>query len=209
MAPRLPALPAPPLQLLQCQAAGRCIVYRSPEESAAAAATSPAAGAAACCQRCQLRLLSLAAANCRYAEECQTPEGGWGLDDVLRRQSWKLKGERCRAARNCLHVATASVAGCRLLLPPCTRSATSFSNHTVKQFLLLSAGVVNGIDGREWSPSIDPHLSPAEGYARYDAETLDVGKARCKAALQQVRARARRDSVLRAIHSNVLHCAPA
>ncbi|EFN59872.1 hypothetical protein CHLNCDRAFT_6787, partial [Chlorella variabilis] len=79
----------------------------------------------------------IVAVSNRYAEECQTPEGGWGLDDVLRRQSWKLKG------------------------------------------------VVNGIDGREWSPSIDPHLSPAEGYARYDAETLDVGKTRCKAALQQ------------------------
>jgi len=29
---------------------------------------------------------------CRYAWECQTPEGGWGLDSVLREASWKLRG---------------------------------------------------------------------------------------------------------------------
>lgn len=29
----------------------------------------------------------------RYAEECQTPLGGWGLDAVLRSQAWKLRGE--------------------------------------------------------------------------------------------------------------------
>ena len=29
---------------------------------------------------------------CRYAWECQTQEGGWGLDNVLREQSWKLRG---------------------------------------------------------------------------------------------------------------------
>lgn len=28
----------------------------------------------------------------RYAEECQTPLGGWGLDAVLRSQAWKLRG---------------------------------------------------------------------------------------------------------------------
>ena len=28
----------------------------------------------------------------RYAEECQTPQGGWGLDGVLRQEAWKLKG---------------------------------------------------------------------------------------------------------------------
>lgn len=28
----------------------------------------------------------------RYAQECQTPEFGCGLDDVLRRQAWKLTG---------------------------------------------------------------------------------------------------------------------
>ena len=30
--------------------------------------------------------------GCRYAWECQTQEGGWGLDGVLRDQSWKLRG---------------------------------------------------------------------------------------------------------------------
>ena len=29
---------------------------------------------------------------CRYAWECQTQEGGWGLDGVLREHSWKLQG---------------------------------------------------------------------------------------------------------------------
>ena len=29
---------------------------------------------------------------CRYAWECQTQEGGWGLDGCLREHSWKLKG---------------------------------------------------------------------------------------------------------------------
>ena len=28
----------------------------------------------------------------RYAWECQTQEGGWGLDGILREQSWKLRG---------------------------------------------------------------------------------------------------------------------
>ena len=28
----------------------------------------------------------------RYAWECQTQEGGWGLDGVLREQAWKLRG---------------------------------------------------------------------------------------------------------------------
>lgn len=34
-----------------------------------------------------------AALPCRYAEECQTPLGGWGLDAVLRSQAWKLRGK--------------------------------------------------------------------------------------------------------------------
>jgi len=29
---------------------------------------------------------------CRYAWECQTQEGGWGLDSCLREHSWKLRG---------------------------------------------------------------------------------------------------------------------
>lgn len=28
----------------------------------------------------------------RYAWECQTQEGGWGLDGILREHSWKLRG---------------------------------------------------------------------------------------------------------------------
>lgn len=27
-----------------------------------------------------------------YAWECQTPEGGWGLDAVVRDNNWKLRG---------------------------------------------------------------------------------------------------------------------
>ncbi len=30
--------------------------------------------------------------SCRYAWECQTQEGGWGLDGTLREHSWKLRG---------------------------------------------------------------------------------------------------------------------
>lgn len=29
---------------------------------------------------------------CRYAWECQTQEGGWGLDGCLREHAWKLQG---------------------------------------------------------------------------------------------------------------------
>ena len=37
--------------------------------------------------------LSLEPCPClRYAWECQTQEGGWGLDGVLREHSWKLQG---------------------------------------------------------------------------------------------------------------------
>ena len=32
------------------------------------------------------------ASVCRYAWECQTQEGGWGLDGVLRDNAWKLRG---------------------------------------------------------------------------------------------------------------------
>ncbi len=27
-----------------------------------------------------------------YAGECQTPEGGWGLDAIVRENNWKLRG---------------------------------------------------------------------------------------------------------------------
>lgn len=30
---------------------------------------------------------------CRYAEEVQTEEHGFGLDRVLQQQAWKLRGE--------------------------------------------------------------------------------------------------------------------
>ncbi len=40
-------------------------------------------------------------------------------------------------------------------------------------------GVLNGIDDAEWNPETDPHLP-----ATFGVETFEVGKARCKAALQ-------------------------
>ncbi len=76
---------------------------------------------------------------CRYAWECQTAEGGWGLDGVLREHAWKLRG------------------------------------------------IVNGMDYAEWSPQSDPHLR-SDGYSNYGPDDLAAGKARCKAALQRVRA---------------------
>jgi starch synthase len=42
------------------------------------------------------------------------------------------------------------------------------------------SGIVNGVDYREWDPANDPHLA-----ATYTAETVDVGKVACKAALQK------------------------
>jgi starch synthase len=41
-------------------------------------------------------------------------------------------------------------------------------------------GIVNGIDERVWDPAIDPQLA-----ARYDVETVTVGKPACKEALQR------------------------
>ena len=46
--------------------------------------------------------------------------------------------------------------------------------------------MVNGIDYSEWHPLTDPHLQ-SDGYTNYDADSLALGKACCKAALQQVR----------------------
>ncbi len=40
-------------------------------------------------------------------------------------------------------------------------------------------GVLNGIDGTEWSPESDPHLP-----RRYGRSNFSRGKAECKAALQ-------------------------
>jgi starch synthase len=45
-------------------------------------------------------------------------------------------------------------------------------------------GVVNGIDHQEWNPEVDVHLQ-SDGYMNYNSETLDTGKAACKAALQR------------------------
>ncbi len=42
------------------------------------------------------------------------------------------------------------------------------------------SGILNGIDPHEWNPATDPHLA-----ANYDAQSVDQGKARCKAALQE------------------------
>ena len=45
-----------------------------------------------CCAAHAASLRTLRIASCRYAWECQTQEGGWGLDGVLRDQAWKLRG---------------------------------------------------------------------------------------------------------------------
>ncbi|XP_057436008.1 granule-bound starch synthase 2, chloroplastic/amyloplastic-like [Lotus japonicus] len=45
-------------------------------------------------------------------------------------------------------------------------------------------GIVNGIDNKEWNPMHDVHLK-SDGYTNYSLETLPVGKAQCKAALQK------------------------
>lgn len=49
----------------------------------------PGPAIALCTQRPHLKPLIDAR---RYAWECQTQEGGWGLDGVLREHSWKLRG---------------------------------------------------------------------------------------------------------------------
>jgi starch synthase len=41
-------------------------------------------------------------------------------------------------------------------------------------------GIVNGVDVRVWDPAIDEHIP-----CRYDAQSFVVGKARCKAVLQE------------------------
>ncbi|PON65379.1 Glycogen synthase [Parasponia andersonii] len=45
-------------------------------------------------------------------------------------------------------------------------------------------GIVNGIDTKEWNPQYDVHLT-TDGYTNYSLETLQTGKAQCKAALQK------------------------
>ncbi|CAH9067808.1 unnamed protein product [Cuscuta europaea] len=45
-------------------------------------------------------------------------------------------------------------------------------------------GIVNGIDTKEWNPQLDAHLK-SDGYVNYSINTLQIGKAQCKAALQK------------------------
>ncbi|KAE8667573.1 Granule-bound starch synthase 2 [Hibiscus syriacus] len=45
-------------------------------------------------------------------------------------------------------------------------------------------GIVNGIDLEDWNPQQDVHLK-SDGYTNYSIETLQTGKAQCKAALQK------------------------
>lgn len=45
-------------------------------------------------------------------------------------------------------------------------------------------GIVNGVDTEDWNPNLDVHLK-SDGYINYSLETLEMGKAQCKAALQQ------------------------
>ncbi|KAK6280091.1 hypothetical protein POUND7_020358 [Theobroma cacao] len=45
-------------------------------------------------------------------------------------------------------------------------------------------GIVNGIDTKDWNPQYDVHLK-SDGYTNYSLETLQTGKAQCKAALQK------------------------
>ncbi|XP_051191141.1 soluble starch synthase 2-1, chloroplastic/amyloplastic isoform X3 [Lolium perenne] len=45
-------------------------------------------------------------------------------------------------------------------------------------------GIVNGIDTADWNPKSDVHLK-SDGYANYSLETVQTGKAQCKAALQK------------------------
>ncbi|GMH15666.1 hypothetical protein Nepgr_017507 [Nepenthes gracilis] len=45
-------------------------------------------------------------------------------------------------------------------------------------------GIVNGIDTKEWNPQHDAYLK-SDGYTNYSLETLNLGKAQCKEALQK------------------------
>lgn len=45
-------------------------------------------------------------------------------------------------------------------------------------------GIVNGIDTSDWNPCYDVHLK-SDGYTNYSLESLQNGKAQCKAALQR------------------------
>lgn len=71
-----------------------------------------------------------------YAWELKTPEGGWGLHEIINESDWKFQG------------------------------------------------IVNGIDTTDWNPRCDVHLQ-SDGYTNYSIETVQTGKAQCKAALQK------------------------
>ncbi|CAA6665203.1 unnamed protein product [Spirodela intermedia] len=45
-------------------------------------------------------------------------------------------------------------------------------------------GIVNGIDTEDWHPAVDVHLQ-SDGYTNYTVETVQEGKAQCKAGLQR------------------------
>ncbi|KAL2523092.1 Starch synthase 2 [Forsythia ovata] len=45
-------------------------------------------------------------------------------------------------------------------------------------------GIVNGIDTKDWNPELDIFLQ-SDGYVNYSLDTLQTGKAQCKAALQK------------------------
>ena len=79
-----------------------------------------------------------------YAWEIQTPEGGWGMEEMLASRAYALNG------------------------------------------------VLNGIDGSEWSPESDPHLPQ-----RYGRSNFSRGKAANKAALQRELALPERPDVRR------------
>ncbi len=50
----------------------------------------------------------------------------------------------------------------------------------LRQYQNKLVGIVNGVDYEVWNPDTDPNLA-----ARYDVESVEEGKAACKAALQQ------------------------
>ena len=137
----------------------------------------------------------------RYAEECQTQEGGWGLDGVLRNQAWKLRG-RCHRGRRVVppKAGWAGLAGwlagmaslrphCAVPVPnaktftpplqyppslPTAAGSRGLETHITDWCDSLWAGVVNGIDGEEWDPAVDAFLR-SDGYVSY---TMQVRK-RC------------------------------
>ncbi len=118
-----------------------------------------------------------------YAWECQTMEGGWGLDGTLRDASWKFRGivvsflERREMERRQRSV------GERSARTPVSQPQPSLTSRSLS--LSFHFFTQNGIDYSEWSPQADACLD-GDGYTRYDPATPGwrAGKAACKAALQ-------------------------